>query len=366
MSVPIAAPDRGRLAARSVVLFRALQLGDLLCAIPAFRALRVAFPDSRITLVGLPWAHALAARFMHYLDDFAAFPGAPELPEQAADVAALPGFFADMRSRHFDLAVQMHGSGLYTNGIVDRFEAARTVGFSPAGESTDNYLPYPDHGHEIRRLLELLTYLGIPSQGDELEFPLFDDDYQELFRLTALDGLEPGRYACLHPGSRDRSKRWPARHFAKIGDALHEAGYRVVITGSSSERGLAASISRAMRHPSTNYVAPISIGALAALLNNARLLVTNDTGVSHVAAALRLPSVVIFTTTDPERWAPLDTNLHRVVRDAARADIKGVKRTALRLLEDTWTPAAARNPPREGASGLWGPSGVSAGVKRSM
>ncbi len=360
------APDRERLTGRSIVVFRALQLGDLLCAVPAFRALRFAFPDSPITLVGLPWAHALVARYMHYLDDFIAFPGVPQLPEQAADVATLPGFFADVRARRFDLAIQLHGSGVRTNSIVERFGAAKTVGFRPEGapfEASGDFFPYPRSGHEIHRLLELLAFLGIPGQGEEMELPLFDDDYQELYRLTASDGLEPGRYVCLHPGSRENSKRWPARHFAQIGDALHEAGYRVVITGSGSERALATSISRAMRYPSTNYAAPISIGALGALLNHARLLVTNDTGISHVAAALRLPSVVIFTTTDSGRWAPLDHKLHRVVRDAARVDIKSVKRTTLQLLDETWTPGSTAKPSRAGSDAVSG-SGVSAGVKR--
>jgi len=179
---------------------------------------------------------------------------------------------------------------------------------------------------------------AFPAQGEELEFPLYDDDYRELHALTGMDALEPGRYVCLHPGARDIAKRWPARHFARIGEALHDIGYRVVLTGSGAERNLTTAIARAMRNPSINCAAPVSVGAIAALLNHARLIVTNDTGVSHIAAALRLPSVVIFSATDPDRWAPLDGTLHRIVRDPGRTDVNGVLRAVQQLLEGTWTP----------------------------
>lgn len=336
---PAAAADRllARLRPRSVALFRALQLGDMLCAVPALRALRIALPQARITLVGLAWARSYARRYAHYIDDFIAFPGYPGLPEQAADAKALAHFLHDMRERQFDLAIQMHGDGRLTNSLVGQFGARRSAGFCSSdvvgAEVLGNYLPYPEGITEVQRLLRLMEFLGAPSSGEHLEFPLAAEDDAELARHGLARRLPAGAYACLHPGARAVERRWPVRCFAALGDALREEfGLDIVITGSEHESALAAELAGAMRGPSVDAAAAISYGALAALMRGARILVTNDTGVSHLAAALRLPSVVVFRASDMERWAPLDRRLHRCVWDPAGAKAAEVLRHARELL----------------------------------
>src|SRR5581483_11110387 len=88
----------------------------------------------------------------------------------------------------------------------------------------------------------------------------------------------------------------------------------VVITGDEGERELAETVVRQMSKPALNLAGKTDLGSLAALISAARAVVCNDTGVSHLAAALRVPSVVLVTASDPRRWGPEDRRLHRVLR----------------------------------------------------
>ncbi|KUY85323.1 ADP-heptose--LPS heptosyltransferase [Burkholderia territorii] len=300
-----------------IAVFRALQLGDMLCAVPALRALRRGEPDARITLIGLPWAREFASRFSDYIDNFIAFPGAPGLGEQPdAEPATREAFVAECRARDFDLAIQLHGSGAQTNAIVASLGAARTAGFVPPDGGTtalDCQVVWRDGEPEVTRYLSLTRKLGYPDWGDYLEFPLGGLDYALWHVLCDEHALDPGRYVIVHPGARMASRRWPIERFASAARQLADDGWQIVLTGTRAELALAGAFVEHLARPCVNLCGRTPLGALAALIGRARLLLCNDTGVSHVAAALGTPSVVVACGSDTARWAPLDTERHRVL-----------------------------------------------------
>jgi hypothetical protein len=326
-----------KLQPRKVAVFRALQLGDMLCAIPALRALRIALPHAHITLVGLPWAEQFAHRFPHYIDDFIAFPGHPAFPEQPVREGELESFYRTMRECRYDLAIQLHGSGATSNSVVAMFGAAAVAGYVPAVDRADGeaFPPYPETGTEPERLLHLMEFLGAPSLGINLEFPITAEDERELEESGVARGLEDENYICIHPGARRRDKCWPASCFAEVADTLaREFGVTIVLTGSAKEADLTGAVAEHMRMPAIDAAAPISIGAMAALMSRSKLLVCNDTGVSHIAAGLRLPSVVVFSLADIRRWAPLNQSLHRSLWDPEGWRVQEVLEHARILLAD--------------------------------
>ncbi|MEP0915752.1 glycosyltransferase family 9 protein [Leptolyngbya sp. DQ-M1] len=301
--------------AERIAIVRALPgLGDFLCAVPALRALRVAYPQAKVTLIGLSGSQGLAERFEQYIDEFVVLPGYPGLPEQSVDLSALPAFFAEMRSRKFDLAIQMHGSGVVTNPLTLELGAGRTIGFFQSSQvcpDLASFLPFVETEHEILRYLRLLDFVGIPASNAQMEFPIGENDRQERQALLQLYDLQ--RYVCIHAGASVSSRCWSGDRFAAIAEHLAQKGWQVVLTGSDAERGLTEAIAQLIKAPTINLAGRTSLGTLAAVLENCRLLVCNDTGVSHLAAALKVPSVVIFSGSDPQRWSPLDRQRHRSI-----------------------------------------------------
>lgn len=327
---------------KRIAVVRALGgLGDFLCIVPALRSLRAAHPQAEIVLIGLSSIQSLVKRFSHYLDRLIEFPGYPGLPEQSLQVQQIPTFLQLVHNEHFDLAIQMHGSGTITNPLTVLLGARVNAGFFLPGEycpDENRFLPYLAYESEIRRYLRLVEFLGMLARGEELEFPLYEEDKQELRAIAQINHLTQGEYVCVHPGASTPVRCWQPEGFAAVADAIAQLGLRVVLTGSKREVELCKTVASMMKAPSINLAGRTNLGAMAALVNDARLLICNDTGVSHLAAALRVKSVVIFTQSDPNRWAPLNRDRHRVVCHATGISLEATTAQALDVLhkEDTY------------------------------
>ncbi len=360
---------------KRIAVFRALQLGDLLVAVPAFRALRQLFPDAEVTLIGLPWAASFVQRFHGYIDRFVEFVGYPGIDEIPFDRQRTERFLAEQRAYNYDLVLQMHGSGRASNPFVLALGASRTVGYyekTPAGLTLE--AAYPDDQHEICRNLNLVELLvqqdddvfagkrnkealnpctglisshppgdspfwrmdetvyqscgrnQLPIGCDEirlvqemcqthLEFPLFADDYAEANALLRSFLQEGKRLIGIHPGARPPARRWPADYFAIVGDALaRRFDAQIVLTGGPEEEQTVQAVMNAMHTPAVSFAGKTSLGSLAALISRFDLFISNDTGPSHIACAVDCPSVTIFGPADVRRWAPLNRQRHSIAR----------------------------------------------------
>lgn len=289
-----------------------------------------------------------AERFPHYIDELVEFPGFPGIPERDCRDASLRRFLDRAEAMRFDLVLQAHGDGRLMNIFTALLGGRRTVGFYRPGLFCPDhraFLPYRSGENEVHRLLRLAERADAPPAGDHLEFPLSPADDDEAERLSWLAELDGTPYACVHPGSKDPTRRWSVEGFAGVARALASQGYQVVLTGGGSERRLANTVMARAGIPCVNGTGT-SLGVLAVVLRGARLLVCNDTGVSHLAAALGLPSVVLFTRSEPRCWGPLDWARHVPVRANQRGGDGAVHREIERVVS-----AVARLPLRHESSG---------------
>lgn len=291
-----------------IAVFRALQLGDLLCAMPAITALKYNYPESRLYFIGLPHMRPLLQRF-DCVDEFIAFPGHPELPELPCHPLALADFVKRMQAEKFDLLLQLQGNGTIVNDFLKNFGAKRLVGFRPSGSAEDSgWLEYPDKLHEVDRHLALIDFLGLQIPNRTMYYPLFSSDWSG-FEVIKNRLAYP--FVIVHVGSRDTNRQWPLENFVQLAEHLHAKGYQIVLTGVSAEKQRIATFENLLTFKVLNLCAQLDLGVLGCLVQQAFLVICNCTGISHIAAALETRSIVLSMDGEPERWGPQNKCIHK-------------------------------------------------------
>jgi ADP-heptose:LPS heptosyltransferase len=294
-------PDPRADDAATVLVLRALRgLGDLICGVPALRALRRALPAAHVTVVAAPGTEWFAETFAPYVDDTVVLRGWPGIPEAPGSRREAVAQLAELQRAGYDLALQLHGDDEIANVWIDLVAARRTAVMTrpgrwvPDGAAVAVVEP-PDN--EVDRMLDVLRAAGLPATDRHLEFPAD--------RTTVpSDVAMPERYVVLHPGSSTASRRWPASAFAATASALAKRGIGTVLTGVAAERDVAEQVRACAGTAVVDLVGRTSVGEAAGVVAGAIGAVTNDTGMSHLAAAVGRPSVVLFQAKDHRRWLP--------------------------------------------------------------
>lgn len=346
-----------------IAVLRGGGLGDLMFALPAVSALKAAYPGSTVTVLGTPLHAALVQGTAGQVDDVRILPYAEGVRPGPEDAAALEGFVADMQREAFDLALQLHGGGRYSNPFLLRLGARHTVGTqTPDATPLERNLPYAYYQHEPLRALEVAGLAGAPPVGLEARLralPQFAARAGELLDQGATDapgtaGRKARPVVVLHPGATDPRRRWPAGHFAELAAACAGDGCQVLVTGDHSERQLAADIvaraasGRADSGLVRSIAGEADLGTLAALLVRCDVLVANDSGPRHLAQALGTPTVGIYWAGNLINAGPLGRSLHRVHLSwltqcpECGADITQVGWTAPRCAHDSTLVAGVR------------------------
>lgn len=284
---------------RKIAVLRANALGDYIFAQPALEAVRAAYPEAQITLLGKAWHQGFLEGRPGPVDRVIPIPRYKGVGEDdtwedpgSEELAAIDRFFERARTEAFDLALQMHGGGGNSNPFVTRLEARVTAGLrAPGAPPLDRWITYYYWQHEVMRLLEVAALAGAPAVCIEPRITVTERDLRESCQAVPDNG---GPLAVLHPGASDPRRRWSAERFARVGDALVKAGCRVGLVGIPDERPVIDAVLGAMKEPAMDLCGRLTLHGLTGLLSRAAVVIANDSGPRHLAEAVGAATVSIF------------------------------------------------------------------------
>lgn len=291
---------------RKILVREVNWVGDAVLTLPALDALDRRFPDAEIVVLGRSWVAGLFGG-QRSVDRVVTYDSAGA----HGGLAGRWGLAQALRADGFDLAVLFPNS--FDAALVPWLAGIPCrIGYRTDGRRV--LLTHPvtrsartGERHQVFRYLELARALG--GEGDALpRLAVSGDAVAAADDLLAQHGVEAGsRWIAVNPGSvYGSAKRWPAERFAAVADAMAvRRGARVVLVGSGREADVLQAVARAMREPAVVLGGRTDIGTLPGLLRRARMLLTNDTGAMHVAAAVGTPVLAIFGPTDVEATGPL-------------------------------------------------------------
>ncbi|MHC4072420.1 MAG: glycosyltransferase family 9 protein [Planctomycetota bacterium] len=312
---------------KNILIIKPSSLGDIVLALPALTALRRSFPDAKISWLVRPVFAALLENHPH-LDEIILFdrnllgkawfnPGA---------FCALVSLIRRLRNGRFDAVFDFQclfrtASLAWLSGCRKRFGRAHAREFAHVFYT--NKVPQDMHcAHLVDYYLKITRIAGAHSGSAEFVLPEVPDAAESIDQMLTNHGITGGNYAVLVPGSAHTDKCWPTERFAELADKISaKFGLSVIATGTEPEASVVERLKAKAGVSIVNLAGQTSLRELMALLKGAGLVVSNDTGPGHIAAASGVPLALIFGRSNPVRVAPYGRK-HCVV--AIDSDCRGL------------------------------------------
>lgn len=292
---------------RRILVVSTTALGDTLWTADALTTLRGRFPQAYIAVLTSPTGLQILQHNPHI--------NRLHVLQKSSFPHFVPLLFK-LRRAHYDSVLLFHASQRLIVPLCTLTGASILLGTAGQNKGLDSLLTEAIEKkpmeHELERRLQIVRQLESYENRDALKKPTSEVDWvyfiqpQERAWATEFLGKKKGHRIIMHPGSKEPFRRWPAHCFAEVGRELerqHEC--EILLTGTPSELPLLQQIHNQL--PTSRILCPPSIRQLAALLEQADLVLSNDTGPLHLACALQRPAVGIYCSTDPLLCGPRKT-----------------------------------------------------------
>ena len=287
-----------------ILIIKLSSLGDVFHALPTVHMLRTAYPEATIDWVAHTAYQPLISCFLD-VDNSIAFP-------RNSYVRDARTFLQTLRQQKYDLILDLQG--LLKSSLVARLaKGKRKIGPSFCREGS-RFLYHATAGrpnferHAVEQILDVVDYLEIPRSAPV--FPISFPQYQP-----------PGSpHVVIAPASRWPSKNWPPERFAAVAQQLQQEYHaHIAVIGAPGEEDICQSAYQQLSSNSQNHAGQTSLVEMGSIIASADLLIANDSGPVHMAAAVGTPSVVLFGPTDPVRIGPYGTG-HQILTPAIPCD----------------------------------------------
>ena len=301
-------------------------LGDLVLLTPLFANLRLKYPQAHIAVVcksavaDIPRNHPAVDEVITYEARWTLRPESPR-----AGFLDTVKLIRELRARSYDLLVICYDhpmdrilgfcTGIHTQVCLD----GAAMQQPKPGVRTDHHRHRVEHAYDLLRALDVPILESAPSVGlSDADLAWADEWLQE-------QGLAGSRLLGVHPGAGGPEKRWPADRFARVAESLAgKFDCKVVVTGSPADAEAVQGFVESVRTTVVQAPATLTVGKLCALIRRFALLLCNDCGPMHIAAALRIPVIAVFGPSFPELWGPCPADPRHVVVAASDGRIESV------------------------------------------
>jgi len=297
-------------ALENLLIIKPSSLGDIVLALPALSALRKSLPDAKISWLIRPEFAPLLKGHPHLTDviifDRKLLGKAWFHPRAFASLLSL---IRRLRQSKFDAVIDLQGlfrtaSMAWLSGCKKRFGIAKGREFAHLFY-THKVKQDSECIHLVDYYLKIIETITASETQAQFLFPQDLDTADTVSNLLESHDVKRDNYAVMIPGSVHRDKCWPARRFAALADKISsQFNLFIAATGTASEKDTVDSMKNQANVPIANLAGQTSLSELIALLRGAKLVVSNDTGPGHIAAALGVPLVMIFGRSNPARVAP--------------------------------------------------------------
>jgi heptosyltransferase-1 len=295
---------------KNILIIKPSSLGDIVLALPALTALRKSFPNAKISWLIRPEFAPILEKHPH-LDEIIIFdrkflgkawfhPGAS---------GSLLSLIKQLRHAEFDAVIDFQGlfrtaSLAWLSGCKKRFGIAGAREFAHLFY-THKIKQTKDCIHLVDFYLKIIKAAGATELDVEFILPEHPEATDSIKNLLKSHHVPPDNYVVFIPGSAHEDKRWPIERFAELAERISSHHkLPILATGNAAEAALIEKLKELSNIPIANIAGKTSLSELVVLLKNASLVVSNDTGPGHIAAALSTPLVLMFSWSNPARIAP--------------------------------------------------------------